>query len=82
MKYVVYIIYSEQLDGYYVGQTYDLDDRLKRHNSGRSGYTKKGIPWKLVKTILCNSRPEAVKLEKKIKNRGIKRFLEDINIGM
>ena len=79
--FVVYILYSEKLKVHYVGSTNDLVDRLKRHNSGEGNFTKKGIPWVLIKSIACESRSDAVRLERKVKKRGIKRFLEDSNSG-
>jgi putative endonuclease len=63
----VYILYSVITDRYYVGQTANLEDRLKRHNQGRSKYTKSGIPWKLVFSESFVSRSEAEELEKRIK---------------
>ncbi|WP_415831470.1 GIY-YIG nuclease family protein, partial [Flavobacterium terrigena] len=30
---------------YYIGQTNNMEDRLRRHNSGYSLSTKNGIPW-------------------------------------
>ena len=77
MSFVVYIIFSELLDGYYVGQTNNLEKRLVTHNKGGKKYTSKGVPWVLVKTYSCNLRSEAVQLEKKIKKRGIKRYLDE-----
>ena len=62
-----------------MGQTANLEDRLKRHNEGRVKSTKNGIPWKLVKQLPVEGRSEAVKLERKIKKRGAKRFLDDLN---
>jgi len=38
------------------------------------------VPWKLVYSFGCIDRKEALKLEMKIKKRGIKRFLVDLNI--
>ena len=40
MPYYVYILQSEKDGTYYIGSTQDLDERLKRHNEGRSKYTK------------------------------------------
>ena len=77
----VYILYSESRKRYYVGSTNNFIDRLTRHNQGRSKYTKSGIPWKTLKVIELNSRSEAMSLEKRIKKRGIKRYLEDIKFG-
>ena len=75
----VYILYSKSLEKYYTGQTNNLKDRLYRHNSGWQKHTKKGTPWKLVWSRSCKNREEAVKLESRIKKRGAKRFLEEID---
>ncbi|WP_223549092.1 GIY-YIG nuclease family protein [Aestuariivivens sp. NBU2969] len=77
MSYVVYILYSEALDKYYVGQTKDIVKRLAIHNQGGKKYTTKGIPWKLIETYICPNRSEAVRLERKIKKRGIVRYLQN-----
>ncbi|KAA3623569.1 MAG: GIY-YIG nuclease family protein, partial [Flavobacterium sp.] len=45
---IVYILYSEKRSRYYVGQTANIDKRLKRHNLGLVPSTKAGYPWKLV----------------------------------
>ena len=74
---VVYILHSDSIQEYYVGISQDLVDRLKRHNSGRSKATKKGVPWEVIRIIHCTTRSEAVILEKKIKKRGIQRWLLD-----
>ena len=77
--YVVYILFSASLNKYYVGSTQHLDTRLEEHNRGKSAFTKKGIPWKLIFTKECLDRPEAINLELKIKKRGIRRYLTDLN---
>ncbi len=73
----VYILFSETRSRYYVGQTTDIDKRLKRHNGGIVPSTRGGIPWKLVLQIPVDSRSEAMQLEKRIKKRGAKRFIDD-----
>ena len=73
----VYILYSEKRSRYYVGQTANIDNRLKRHNQGSVPSTKNGAPWKLVLQIKCSSRSEALILEKKIKKRGAKRYIDN-----
>ncbi|WP_353723042.1 GIY-YIG nuclease family protein [Dyadobacter sp. 676] len=70
MAYVVYILFSDVLNKYYVGQTQDLGSRLQRHNEGRVNFTSKGVPWKLIQSFECPDRSEAVHLESKIKKRG------------
>ncbi|GGD57985.1 GIY-YIG nuclease family protein [Muriicola marianensis] len=76
-EYKVYVLYSEKLEKYYVGFTSDLTERIERHNTGRSRFTSRGIPWKLIRVFDCASRLEAIRLEKCIKSRGIKRYLEE-----
>ncbi|MEW6467737.1 MAG: GIY-YIG nuclease family protein [Bacteroidota bacterium] len=77
MGYLVYILYSEKLGKYYVGSAADLDMRLHEHNSGWSRFTRTGIPWKVIKVIEVPDRTAALKLENKIKKRGIKRYLQE-----
>ena len=81
MEFTVYILFSNSTSKYYSGQTQDLINRLKEHNSGETSSIKNGIPWKAVWTIEVNSRSEAMKLEIKIKKRGAKRFIEDLSRG-
>ncbi|MEC3908225.1 GIY-YIG nuclease family protein [Tamlana sp. 2201CG12-4] len=76
MKFEVYILFSSSLNRYYVGHTNNFEKRLSTHNSGGKKYTSKGRPWILVKKYICITRSEAMQLERKIKKRGIKRFLE------
>ncbi|MCB9045380.1 MAG: GIY-YIG nuclease family protein [Chitinophagales bacterium] len=73
----VYILFSRSLQKYYAGISDDVQKRLREHNAGKGKFTSKGIPWDLITTIKCLSRSEAMLLEKKIKKRGIKRYLED-----
>ncbi len=73
----VYILYSEKRSRYYVGQTTDIDKRLKRHNLGFVPSTKSGAPWGLVLQIEVLSRTEALVLERQIKKRGAKRYIDN-----
>ncbi len=75
-KFYVYILKSDT--GFsYIGQTNNLLDRIKRHNSGRNAYTRnKGI-WEIVESHMVNSRKEAVELE--IKLKGMKNFQKSVN---
>jgi putative endonuclease len=76
----VYILRSKKTNKFYCGQTNNLADRLSRHNRGTEKYTKSGIPWEFVHVFDLKSRSDAVRLEKKIKKRGIERFLNDNDI--
>ena len=73
----VYILYSETIRRYYVGQTADIERRLVRHNEGYVKSTKRGSPWTLIHSIKVYSRSEALLLERKIKKRGAKRYLDN-----
>ena len=78
IMYITYILHSFKLDRFYTGQTDNLIHRLEEHNRGKDHFTAKGTPWKLIFTQEFNSRGDALKLEKYIKKRGAKRFLNDI----
>ncbi|MCX7638639.1 MAG: GIY-YIG nuclease family protein, partial [Cyclobacteriaceae bacterium] len=81
MTYIVYILKSLSSDIFYVGQTYDLNKRLAEHNSQMAGFTKKHQPWIVVWYTKVSSRKDALSLEKRIKKRGAKRLLPDLNIS-
>ena len=67
MQYFVYILYSEKLDKYYIGSTGDLEDRLRKHNRSRSGFTATGKPWIIVYTEVLGNKTDALLREKQLK---------------
>ena len=68
MKYFVYILFSASIQKFYIGQTQNIADRIKRHNAGSENFTSKGVPWELVWCTSKDSRSEAIILERKLKN--------------
>ena len=68
MTYYVYILYSASADRYYIGQTNDIEDRLKRHNSGAERATHPYTPWEIIWYTEKPDRSAAMTLEKKLKN--------------
>jgi putative endonuclease len=81
MAYWVYILQSQTTGRYYCGQTDDIEKRLLQHNDPENTFTRttsrfKG-PWRLLHKIECPHRTDAIRLERRIKKRGIRRFLED-----
>ncbi|MCF8241673.1 MAG: GIY-YIG nuclease family protein [Melioribacteraceae bacterium] len=66
-RFFVYIIYSPVKMIYYIGHTSDLYDRINRHNSNRSKFTKNKGPWELVEFTVCKTKSEAYQLEMKLK---------------
>ncbi len=76
--YTVYILFSQSIQKYYVGFTsQSIEARLRRHLSAHKGFTARAKDWKVVFTELVSTKSEAAALEKRIKNRGAKRFLAD-----
>ncbi len=63
---------------YDVGSTADLNERFQRHNQGRSRYTKRGLPWKLVHAEQFATRAQATQRERRIKNRKSRDYIEDL----
>jgi putative endonuclease len=62
-----------------VGSTEDVEKRLLQHNPGKSISTRAGKPWELVHIEKFTSRSEALIQERKIKGRGIRRYLFGIS---
>ncbi len=75
--FTVYILFSVSTQKFYTGQTHDIENRLLEHNSGETKSIKNGMPWTIVWRQDLASRSEAMILEKKIKSRGAKRFVDD-----
>ena len=67
--FYVYVIYSEHLDLYYIGQTDDLKRRFAEHKTGKSTYTSQTTDWRLVYYEAYTSRKLAMNRERKLKPR-------------
>jgi putative endonuclease len=65
--YYVYILYSKDLDRYYIGSTSDTQPRLTKHLSEHSGFTGKAKDWEIVWTELQENKTAALVREKQIK---------------
>ncbi len=79
MAFRVYILQSETCGRYYCGQTQELSARVSQHNCPSNDLSKttkrfKG-PWVLIWSVQVGSASEATRLERKIKKRGIGRYL-------
>ena len=75
----VYILQSESSGRYYCGQSSDVDRRIRQHNDPEYDFSKTtkrfAGPWRLVKSIRCDDRSQATRLERSIKKIGIARYL-------
>ena len=68
MTYFVYII-ENQYGAKYIGQTFNLELRLERHNDGEVFSTKNKGPWKVIYREEFATRGEAMKREKFLKKQ-------------
>ena len=73
--FYTYIIQSSTTSKLYIGQTNNLEDRLRRHNESRNEYTKNRGPWELIYHHEFKTRSEAVELEKELKSFKNKNYI-------
>ena len=78
MEYFVYVLKSQKDGRLYKGQTSDLNERVKQHNSGKTKSTKGFMPWELVYFEKFQAREEAVLREKYLKTGSGREFLKKI----
>ena len=85
MKYFVYILYSEEHNKIYIGYTNNIERRIREHNSGKSAYTKKYKPWRIVYTEEYENEIDARSKERYYKSaagrRKIKKIIEKLSPG-
>ena len=65
MVHWVYILYSRQLDLFYVGETDDTELRLRQHNDHffPEAFTVRASDWVLHATLRCRDRSHARAIE-------------------
>ncbi len=82
-EYVVYILYSQKLDRYYVGYTNDLDRRISEHNRKKGKYTDNGFPWEIKYVERYHEKKDAAERERFIKSRKSRVYIENlIKLGL
>ena len=79
--YVVYILESGKSGHYYIGQTDNLEKRIREHNLGKSKSTKSGIPWSLIYKEIYETRKDAIRREKDLKRKKKRRAIETLIAG-
>ena len=67
--FYVYLVRSNQLDQYYIGQTNDLRKRIEQHKTGQSIYTSRVDDWELIYYEAYTSRSLAMLRERALKPR-------------
>ncbi|MBN1819665.1 MAG: GIY-YIG nuclease family protein [Prolixibacteraceae bacterium] len=80
-KYVGYILRSEKDGSYYIGYTSDLEQRVEYHNTGKSRYTSRKMPWKVVYTEEFTTKSDAIKRERFLKKQRNHSFYEQLIKG-
>jgi len=77
MKNCVYIIHSVELDKFNIGETSDFEKRFEEHKTGfyKTSFTSKTQDWVLFFMIECESKVQAIKIEKHIKNMKSKKYI-------
>jgi len=79
--FYVYILQSEVDSKLYIGMTEDLKRRLSEHNSGRSAYTKKYLPWNIIYYESHTNQKDVIRRERYLKttqgHRAIRNMLRE-----
>lgn len=73
IMYFVYILYSSNIDKYYIGQTENIERRLAEHNSKRN---LGASDWQIKYVESYENRSDAVKRETEIKAKKRRTYLE------
>ncbi|NVO20973.1 MAG: GIY-YIG nuclease family protein [Bacteroidetes bacterium] len=78
--YIVYVLYSESSDSFYIGQTIDIDLRIQQHNSHlfKNANTRKAMDWIIFYKLVCRSRHQAISIENHIKKMKSRRYFENL----
>ena len=77
--YYVYILYSQELDRYYVGYCgVPIADRLSKHLSNHKGYTGRAKDWVVSYTEEYESRNLAYRRERELKSWKSRKRLEEL----
>ncbi|MRX68055.1 GIY-YIG nuclease family protein [Flavobacterium resistens] len=66
MNFIVYILFSESKNKFYIGFTSNLEERLIRHNQKSKGFTGNENDWKVVYTESYETKEIAHKRELQI----------------
>ncbi|MBW1295469.1 GIY-YIG nuclease family protein [Aquimarina litoralis] len=73
----LYILYSPTIDRFYIGETTNLHQRVIDHNNHKyqRGFTKAAKDWSIKLYKICESKQQAMFLEKFIKRMKSKKFI-------
>jgi putative endonuclease len=77
MEYFVYVLLSKKDNKFYTGYTFNLDERIKEHNSGKVSSTKYRAPLDLIYYEVCFNQKDALHREKYLKSTYGKRYIKN-----
>ncbi|MFA9392630.1 MAG: GIY-YIG nuclease family protein [Prolixibacteraceae bacterium] len=82
MKAYIYILFSENMNRFYVGVTQkSVEQRLDKHNThayGRHRYTASDTDWCVFFVIEVNNYSHAVRIERKIKSMKSRTYIYNL----
>jgi putative endonuclease len=78
MSYVVYVLRSQTDGTCYVGATSNLAQRIEKHNSGASLFTRARRPWDVVYVEEHPSARDALARERAIKRRKSRKYIDGL----
>ena len=73
----VYVLKSLKNQSWYIGCTDNLRERFREHNAGKSKYTAKLRPWRIVYYEAGLNRKDAFRREKYLKSGYGRRWLKN-----
>lgn len=77
VMFYTYILKSKKNGRLYTGSTNDLRKRLKQHNDGKSTFTKRDKPYKIIYYEACINENDARSRELYLKSGMGKRYLKN-----
>lgn len=78
MSYFVYILKSLIANKTYAGYTNNLDKRILEHNTGKSFFTRRYKPWKLLYSEKIDDKETAIRKEKYLKSTAGRRWMKKV----
>jgi len=68
MEFIVYILFSETKNRYYIGFTSNLEERIIRHNQKSKGFTGNVNEWKVVYIEKYDTKEKGLQKKSQIKS--------------
>ena len=75
----VYVLKSQDHNKFYTGQTDNLERRLQEHNEGKSIYSRRYRPWRVVYTETYGTAVEAISREQYLRSAAGRRWLKKLS---